>query len=803
MSGPPNYNLGCIQASYSTWCPDKAGYIASFVDINNGQGSCSSGGWIKLYTCYYSSCTPVCPVGFYRGGTTCYSDNLNNGVTANWLTSEVSIKACTVPDCLPCINLPANAVFTTNGTAAANCSWSCNAGYVANVSNCVLNCNAGYYPINNACSVCPMGQYSLASALQCSNCLANNAQFTGPGTNSTNCPFVCNAGYYLSGSSCIRCAIGLYSQSGWTSCQNCLAPNAVFTGQGTNSTNCPFLCNAGFYLPGGGTGTGNVSFCTACAVGQYSESGWTSCKNCLAPNAIFTGQGTNSTNCAFKCPAGFAVKWLAVSGIVSFNLNTKNTPTSSSAQVKNYTNSSIYLVYTFLQSGSIDFPSSLSVDLLIVGGGGGGASGGVTNGGGGGGGVIHQENVLVPAGRYFIDVGIGGSGTESAAGISKEAGSLSKAFGGWAFGGVSGTINSAVAGRSGCGIVEDSILAVDSIKGVGPCSNFNSAFTPYLSSIYMGLPLYWGGSGGNGDYYSNNKAGGLGGGGGGGGATGAGITGAAFNNASPGSGYNGGSGGTNTGGGGGGGTFAGTGGNGGSGIVVVRVATTQTAIGTIYVAGCASCADGQYLDDRGVCLACDNVPLSAFYTGTGTNSTNCAWSCNVGYYADGNQCKNCTNAPVQSVYTSSETNSSNCQFVCHAGYYRFENTCLMCEIGQYSSAGWTSCKDCKAPNAVFTGAGTTDTNCPFQCSAGSGKAMMPIQGMVSAMPTSSGATITNYSDGTTTYMVYAFFATGASGIITFPVMLTADILIVAGGGCGYASGYSGWEGGWRRRRCVA
>jgi hypothetical protein len=112
-----------------------------------------------------------------------------------------------------------NSVFTGSGTQSYNCPFECNSGYYKDGIACALQCNPGQYNINSA---------------SCGDCTAvvTNGYFTGTGTNSYDCPFSCNTGYY---------------KSDMQYCESCIAvADGYFTGSGTTATNCPFVCNAGF-----------------------------------------------------------------------------------------------------------------------------------------------------------------------------------------------------------------------------------------------------------------------------------------------------------------------------------------------------------------------------------------------------------------------------------------------------------------------------------------------------------------------------------------------------------------------------
>lgn len=94
-------------------------------------------------------------------------------------------------------------------------------------------------------------------------------------------------------------------------------------------------------------------------------------------------------------------------------------------------------------------------------------------------------------------------------------------------------------------------------------------------------------------------------------------------------------------------------------------AYTLTPTPTLYaLTGCST----------GTCSQCGNLPANAYYTGYGTSSSNCPWSCNAGYTAVG----------------------ESCMLPCDAGYYFNGQNCSLCSAGGYSLALSASCSSCLA-----------------------------------------------------------------------------------------------------------
>ena len=109
------------------------------------------------------------------------------------------------------------------------------------------------------------------------------------------------------------------------------------------------------------------------------------------------------------------------------------------------------------------------------------------------------------------------------------------------------------------------------------------------------------------------------------------------------------------------------------------------------------CNIGYSGPNGGLCSAC---PANSYNTLGGSN----ACTCNISYYGpSGGPCSACT-TQSNGVYTGSGTTATNCPFSCNVGYYG-------------PSVG--PCVSCQAlTNGVYNGSGTTSTNCPFKCNLG-------------------------------------------------------------------------------------
>jgi hypothetical protein len=165
-----------------------------------------------------------------------------------------------------------------------------------------------------------------------------NASYSGPGTNESSCPFVCNGGWNLitdanNNQSCSRCSVGTWASPGSTECGNCtnLVDNARYSGVGINATSCAYKCDAGYTInttsgacypcpagkrsvaggacinctAGSYGNTSALAICPPCATGLYSLVGATTCSFCAnqGPFTNFISRGS-TINCPFYCKKG-------------------------------------------------------------------------------------------------------------------------------------------------------------------------------------------------------------------------------------------------------------------------------------------------------------------------------------------------------------------------------------------------------------------------------------------------------------------------------------------------------------------
>ena len=148
-----------------------------------------------------------------------------------------------------------------------------------------LFCQAGYYLSGTSCLVCVAGTYtSNSGSSSCTSCAAGS---------------VTNA--LIRASSCTPCPAGTYSASSQVACQGC-APGFYTSNSnsGLSYSTCQ-PCAAG-YVTNMLTETGATS-CTICIAGKYSASSQEACQSCpLGTYSSSSGQTLSST-CQL-CAAG-------------------------------------------------------------------------------------------------------------------------------------------------------------------------------------------------------------------------------------------------------------------------------------------------------------------------------------------------------------------------------------------------------------------------------------------------------------------------------------------------------------------
>ncbi len=233
--------------------------------------------------------------------------------------------------------------FCPNATAALPCTppnycapgspyqTLCPAGYVCPDPTTKLNCPANQYCLRGVtagtnCGACATGQYvlSVCSAtanIACSACtnLPLYATYTGVGSAATNCPWMCNPGYFLlnNNSICAPCPANSWCIAGTnnlcpsntlsptlSASQNqCLcAPGYFGNGSRAGTSPCP-ICTSGSFCPGG-----NGDLIVQCPVNFTSPPGSSTVGECVCQPGYRYTDNTSSPKCE-----------LCVSGELCFN----------------------------------------------------------------------------------------------------------------------------------------------------------------------------------------------------------------------------------------------------------------------------------------------------------------------------------------------------------------------------------------------------------------------------------------------------------------------------------------------------
>lgn len=249
--------------------------------------------WYTQGSCIACTNKPTNFANYYYGAGTYNGNNCPYTLCSSSCSNGQYRTACTTTadgTCIACTNGPANSQYTGSAYISNNCPWQCLSGYYLSGSSCPAcsSCSANTY-ISSACTitsntVCtgctltatacnnnnPTGYYRAACTgsadgvcTLCSN-KPSNSYYTGasPTYNSNACPWACNSGFYVSGSSCVACTTcnaGQYQTTACTStanrqCQTCAA-NTVST-------------------------TSNAVSCDTCVAGKVPNAQRSACDNC-------------------------------------------------------------------------------------------------------------------------------------------------------------------------------------------------------------------------------------------------------------------------------------------------------------------------------------------------------------------------------------------------------------------------------------------------------------------------------------------------------------------------------------------
>lgn len=286
-------------------------------------------------------CFLDCPVGTYNGGDKCIqcSQGCRN------CKSDIDCRACnlglylylgTCRDVCPAgTYLYENTLCIACNPACKSCtgaSSSCQAcanGLVLSGNQCVQNCPDGSYYDGSKCSPCSStcGKCS-GTATTCTAC--PTGQFFYNGQCYATCPTaivagvctnICQDGFYLSGTSCLKCSSTCVTCSAATTCTSCRSGFFSYNGQcvakcpsntlasGTSCIDCDANCV---------TCSESVNSCVSCKPGtfrladrcystcpisHYADSS-NNCKKCDADCKVCTGPGQCSVCLTNAAPVG-------------------------------------------------------------------------------------------------------------------------------------------------------------------------------------------------------------------------------------------------------------------------------------------------------------------------------------------------------------------------------------------------------------------------------------------------------------------------------------------------------------------
>ena len=308
-------NVACTPCPGGTWGTSTGGTAKSTAC----PSGCPAGLWgvSTGSTSQSSACTFQCPFGTW--GTTVGASSQAQACPNTCSTGTYTSALGATSSALGCIACP-------KGTFATNIG----------ISVCTLcPANGVYSSIQGAtqCAQCGAGTTTLVTGA--SMCSACSPGAPGNGHFVSLCSWLCNAGYYVTGSTCSPCSNSAACGAGQYRplCTNGQYDNQTCSGYCTNKpllntfyntpsidnsgNGCGWGCNAGYFM---NVSLKNCNLCqTSCASGLYisfactnTSAGYTASPTCLAcngvGNATLNGSGTipgNSSSCPFVCNFGY------------------------------------------------------------------------------------------------------------------------------------------------------------------------------------------------------------------------------------------------------------------------------------------------------------------------------------------------------------------------------------------------------------------------------------------------------------------------------------------------------------------
>ena len=315
------WNFGTVSGTPSTFfCPPGSIVIGYYALLNNDNP--------QHFTDLVLICGPLyCPAAQYptvdaQSCNNCAVGTYSLGCTSNTIQNFVS-------SCKPCTNGyplsdPNAVVYTSSGTSALSCQFTCAAGYGKSNSQGTSTqcgkCNAGYYNPSQggACTPCSAGSVSPGiGTITCTACIVGSTY--QPGTGQVQCQQCTTvgaiAGTYITPctstknydhSTCTGCNAGYYlSPACGSTDSSAPAPQC---------TACPAGTRQSAIIPLGYTKDPYI--CTQCSAGFYQPlEGQASCNNCPAPpqNGQFAPwqpytsffATANALPCPVQCNVGY------------------------------------------------------------------------------------------------------------------------------------------------------------------------------------------------------------------------------------------------------------------------------------------------------------------------------------------------------------------------------------------------------------------------------------------------------------------------------------------------------------------
>ena len=265
-----------------------------------------------------------CDSGYYLSGSTCVSSSPpDSSPGPSPSACGANYRVNSAGTCVACPSFSTNAAGDDPSGSETQCE--CDAGYYLSGSTCT-QCSSGFATCTSAHEGTCAANYYVNGDHECAACPANSFNAAGDATASGASTCECDAGYYLSGSTCTQCSSGFatctsahegtcaanYYVNGDHECAACPANSFNAAGDATASgaSNCE--CDAGYYYLSGSTCTqcsSGFATCTSAHEGtcaaNYYVNGDHECAACPANSFNAAGDATASGASTCECDAGY------------------------------------------------------------------------------------------------------------------------------------------------------------------------------------------------------------------------------------------------------------------------------------------------------------------------------------------------------------------------------------------------------------------------------------------------------------------------------------------------------------------